>query len=107
MADFARGDLPDEPGRRRFKGDRRDDYAMDLFREALGNLADAARVNRALGALGRVYNPLIDAPIVDLATRQQVAGLLESGQAEEARAVIEARMALYAPSGEEGGPGSR
>ncbi len=106
MADPGSGAVPDEPGRRRFKGDRRDDYAMDLFREALANLGDAARVNRVLGALGRVYNPLIDAPIVDLATRQQVAGLLESGRAEEARALIEARMVLYAPSGGEGGPGS-
>ena len=106
MADPARGAAGDEAGRRRFKGDPRDDYAMDLFREALANLADAARVNRVLGALGRVYNPLIDAPIVDLATRQHVAGLLDSGRAEEARAVLEARLALYAPSGGEGGPGS-
>jgi hypothetical protein len=106
VADPDRGAVPDEPGRRRFKGDRRDDYAMDLFREALANLADAGRVDRVLGALGRVYNPLVDAAIVDLATRQQVAGLLEEGRAEEARALIEARMALYAPSGGEGGPGS-
>jgi hypothetical protein len=84
------------------KGDKRDDFAVDLFREALGNLHDPARVNRALGELGRLYNPLVDGPIVDLATRQRVAALLGSGGADEARRVVEERLALYLPGGADG-----
>jgi hypothetical protein len=99
---------PGDPGgerrhRERFKGDRRDDYAVDLFRDALGNLDDPARVDRALGALGRLYNPLIDAPIVDLETRRRVAALLEAGRVEEARRSLEGRLSLYMPASPEGG----
>ena len=98
------GAADDRAYRRRFKdkGDKRDDYAVDLFREALGNLDDPPRVNQVLGELGRLYNPLVDGPIVDLPTRQQVVGLLTAGQVEEARRLVEARLVLYLPGGMEG-----
>ena len=58
--------------RRGLKFRRRDDYAVELFREALANLGDLRRVDRILLELGRFYNPYINAPIVDLATRRRV-----------------------------------
>jgi hypothetical protein len=106
VADPNAGEIGERAYRRRFKGDRRDDHAVDLFREALGNLSDPDLVDRALGALGRLYNPLIDAPIVDLETRQQVAALLAAGQVEDARRSVEGRLSLYLPAGVDQGPAS-
>lgn len=84
--------------RRGFKQrDRHDDYALDLFGEAEANLADARRVGEILGRLGRFYNPLIDAPIVDLATRRQIVELLEACRPDEARALLRERLRLYLP----------
>ncbi|HEV8616654.1 MAG TPA: hypothetical protein VGU22_14285 [Methylomirabilota bacterium] len=105
MAEPPPGDAADERAyRRRFKdkGNKRDDYAVDLFREALGNLADPGRVSRALGELGRLYNPIADGPIVDLKTRQRVVELLTVGLVEEARRLLEGRLGLYLPEGMEG-----
>jgi hypothetical protein len=105
VAETPQGGPADERAyRRRFKdkGDKRDDYAVDLFREALGNLDDPGRVSRALGELGRLYNPLADGPIVDLETRQQVVELLTVGLVEEARRLVEGRLRLYLPGGREG-----
>src|SRR5262245_13385985 len=57
---------PDEEGRHRrgLKFRKRDDHAVELFREALGKLEDVRRVDRILLELGRFYNPYIDEPIV-------------------------------------------
>jgi hypothetical protein len=99
------GDAADERAyRRRFKdkGNKRDDYAVDLFREALGHLDDPDRVSRVLGELGRLYNPLVDGPVVNLETRRRVVELLASGQVEEARRLVEGRLGLYLPGGMEG-----
>jgi hypothetical protein len=105
VAERPPGDAADERAyRRRFKdkGNKRDDHAVDLFREALGHLDDPDRVSRVLGELGRLYNPLVDGPIVNLETRQRVVELLTSGQVEEARRVVEGRLGLYLPGGMEG-----
>ena len=79
---------------RRFrdKGNKREDWAIDVFREVLAHLDDAARVDRLLFDLGRYYNPLTDAPIVDIPTRREVAGYLGRGAVEEARSLV--RMCL-------------
>jgi hypothetical protein len=72
-------DATDESRHRRgltFRG--RDDHAIELFREAQAHLSDIARVDRILLELSRFYNPMIDGPIVDLATRRRVVELLES-----------------------------
>lgn len=65
--------LPESPGDRAYQrrftkktGDKRDDYALDLFREIEAHLADIPRVDRLLLELGRFYNPLTDGPIVPL-----------------------------------------
>jgi hypothetical protein len=88
--------------KRRFGGkdkgrDKREDYALDLFREAAAHLDDHERVNVVLRELGKLYNPVIDAPIVDLESRQRIMRLLQAGsRAEAARALDECRR-LYAP----------
>jgi hypothetical protein len=85
--------------RRGFKQkSRRDDYALDLFEEARTKLtADLDRLEHLLRELSRLYNPLTDGPIVDLATRARIMGLLQEGRAGEAGALLEARYQLYAP----------
>jgi hypothetical protein len=89
--------------KRRFGGkdkgrDRREDYALDLFREAAAYLGDAERVNGILRELGKLYNPVIDGPIVDLDTRRQVMALLRAGSRDEAAVLLDQRRQLYAPA---------
>jgi hypothetical protein len=95
--------------RRGFKQkSRRDDYALDLFEEARSKLgADHDRVDHVLRELSRLYNPLTDGPIVDLATRARIMGLLEVGRTSEAADLLQARYRLYAPldDAERHGPG--
>jgi FdhD protein len=77
---------------------RRDDYALDLFQEARARLGDnTARVDQVLRELARLYNPLADGPIVDLATRARIMGLLSEGRPAEAEALLDERYRLYAP----------
>jgi hypothetical protein len=88
--------------KRRFGGkdkgrNKRDDYALDLFREAIAYLDDLPRVNALLRELGKLYNPVINAPIVDLPTRQRVMALLGEGSRAEAERVLDERRRLYAP----------
>ena len=95
------GSAGDRAYRRGFKrGDRREDYAVDLFREAETNLLDTSRVAAILLELSRYYNPLIHGPIVDLESRRRVVEALESGRPEEAREVLRQRLALYLGPGE-------
>ena len=87
MADSEPDDADERRHRKGLKFRRRDDYAVELFREAQANLEDLQRVNRILLELGRFYNPYINAPIVDLATRRRIIELLErSGVAIHASA---------------------
>ena len=87
--------------RRRLRSRRRDDHALDLFQQAEQSLADVRRVDRILLELGRFYNPLTNGPIVDLETRRRIIELLEAGKAEEARGLLDHRLALYAKFGSE------
>jgi hypothetical protein len=88
--------------KRRFGGkdkgrNKREDYALDLFREAAAYLDDPPRVNGLLRELGKLYNPVIDAPIVDLPTRQRIMTLLSEGSRDEAARILDERRRLYAP----------
>jgi len=88
--------------KRRFGGkdkgrNKRDDYALDLFREAEAYMDDAERVNGLLRELGKLYNPLIDAPIVDLETRQAIMLRIRGGKRDEAARLLDDRRRLYAP----------
>jgi hypothetical protein len=88
--------------RRRFGGkekgrNKRDDYALDLFREALAYLADTPRVNAILRELGKLYNPVTNAPIVSLEARRRIVRLVEAGHTEDARSLLDECCRLYAP----------
>jgi hypothetical protein len=98
--------VPDDPEplehhRRRLKFRRREDYAVELFREAEARLDDIGRVDRILLELGRFYNPYVNAPIVDLETRRKVLQALQEGDRDEARSLLADRLRLYARSDEE------
>ena len=87
---------------------RRDDYALDLFQEARAKLtSDPTRVGRILAELARLYNPLADGPVVDLATRGRIMTLLGADRVSEAEALLDERYRLYAPldDAERQGPG--
>jgi hypothetical protein len=101
MADQPPDDSPEARAYRRGfrdKGDKREDYAVDLFRTALGSLADFETVDRILIELSRLYNPLVDGPIVDPTTRGAVLGALSAGDTGRARVLLEQRLDLYYPS---------
>jgi hypothetical protein len=88
--------------KRRFGGkdkgrNKGEDYALDLFREAAAYLHDPARVNELLRELGKLYNPVLNAPIVDVPTRQQIVTLLTRGNRTEAASILDERRRLYAP----------
>jgi hypothetical protein len=101
MPDDVPEDETAERHRRGLKFRKREDYAIELFREAEAHLSDIARVDRILLELGRFYNPLLDAPIVDLGTRRRIIELLEARQPDEARRLLDERLALYARIGGE------
>jgi hypothetical protein len=82
--------------RRGLKFRKREDYAIELFRQAQASLGDVALVDRLLLQLGRFYNPYVNAPIVDLETRKRIVAMLERGDAEGARSLLDERLALYA-----------
>ena len=94
--------------KRRFGGkekgrNKRDDYALDLFREARAYLDDTPRVNGILRELGKLYNPVTNAPIVDLERRRRIVGLLEAGDVGSARSLLDECCSLYAPVDTEDG----
>jgi FdhD protein len=106
LASRGRGEVTGDAGspearayRRGFRQkSKRDDYALDLFREARARLGDdTARVDQLLRELSRLYNPPSDGPIVDLATRARIMGLLGEGRPAEAEALLDERYRLYAP----------
>jgi hypothetical protein len=100
MAEGEEGASPEARAYRRgFKQkNRRDDYALDMFEEARAKLgSDLDRVDHLLRELSRLYNPLADGPIVDLATRGRIMALLQAGRVTEAGELLEARYRLYAP----------
>ncbi len=96
MPDDPPGEEAEERHRRGLKFRKRDDYAVELFREAQAHLTDIARVNRILMELGRFYNPLLNGPIVDLGTRRRIIEFLEGGKSDEARRLLDERLNLYA-----------
>lgn len=103
-----RGDRPGDSSEdlvfRRGKLRKRDDPAVDMFRDAMANVGDTAQVKRILLELGRLYNPVTNGPVLDLASRRRVVEFLEAGLEEEARRLLEACLDLYTGSGQ---PGTR
>ena len=97
MADEDRHDAAEtERHRRGLRFRKRDDYAVELFKEARAHLGDIARVDRILLELGKFYNPLVHGPIVDLATRRLIVEHLQADRTEDAERLLDERLALYA-----------
>lgn len=97
MVDETRDDPAEtERHRRGLRFRKRDDYAVELFKEARAHLDDIARVDRILLELGKFYNPLVHGPIVDLATRRRIVEHLEAARIEDAQRLLDERLALYA-----------
>lgn len=88
--------------RRGLRFRKRDDYAVELFKEAQTHLDDVARVDRILLELGKFYNPLLHGPIVDLATRRRIIELLQAARTEDAKQLLDERLASYARMEEDG-----
>ena len=98
MSDEAPGDAVGERAYRRGfrdKGNKREDWAIDVFREVFASLDDPSRVDRLLFDLGRYYNALADGPIVDLATRREVSQLLSAGRPDDARRLLRGCLDRY------------
>jgi len=85
---------------RRGKLRKRDDPAVDLFRDALASLADIPHVKRILLELGRLYNPVTNGPILDLARRRRIVELLEGGATDEVRDLLDRYAGDYTRSGD-------
>jgi hypothetical protein len=88
--------------RRGLRFRKREDHAVELFREAREHLDDVARVDRILLQLGRFYNPFANDAIVDPITRRRILESLEASRPEEARRLLDERLALYARFDEQG-----
>lgn len=108
MSDEPAQPVDDSVHRRGLRFRRRDDYAVNLFREARGHLGDVRRVDRILLELGRFYNPLTDNAIVDPPTRRRILDLIQAGEVEEAGRLLDERLFLYttAMPAEAGGDGA-
>ena len=103
MADETRDDSAEtERHRRGLRFRKRDDYAVELFKEARDHLDDIARVDRILLELGKFYNPLVHGPIVDLATRRSIVEHLQAARIDDARTLLDERLALYARMEQDG-----
>ncbi|PYM58115.1 MAG: hypothetical protein DMD79_19405 [Candidatus Rokuibacteriota bacterium] len=87
------------PSERGLKLRKRDDYGVELFRQALEHLADPPRLRHALLELTRAYNPLDDGPILPPGVRQTVLALAEAGEVASARRLLESRLDAYARRG--------
>lgn len=80
---------------RRGKLRARENDEVRMMREAVAHLGDLQRVKGLLLELGRFYNPVTNAPVVAADLRRRVVDLLEAGDAEGARALLDAHLAEY------------
>lgn len=94
MTDASAGDAE---GRKHWRKHKRQDTGLMLFETARDSLDDLQRCKPILFELTRLYNPVVDGPLVDRTTYARILDCVESGQVEEARRLLEARLALYAP----------
>lgn len=90
------GDSPqDRAYRVGFKRSKREDYAVDMLRQAREKLDDVDEVNRILAELGRYYNAIADASVVPLGTRKRIIEALEAGNRRGAEALLDECLAKY------------
>lgn len=86
-----------QEGRKHWRKMKRQDTGIELFRRALAELETPDRLKPILFELSRLYNPLIDAPLVDRAAYAQILSAVEAGLVDQARRLLDERLALYAP----------
>jgi hypothetical protein len=91
----------DAGGRKQWRKHKRQDTGLILFETVRDSLDDLERCKPLLFELTRLYNPVVDGPLVDRATYARILECLQAGQIEEARQHLDRRLALYAP-GEDG-----
>ena len=89
------GDPNDRLVFRRGKLRPRENDEIRMLRDAVAHLGDLQRVKGILLELGRFYNPVTNAFVVAADLRRRVVSLLEAGDAEGARALLEAHVAEY------------
>ena len=80
---------------RRGKLRPRENDEVRMMRDALAHLDDLPRVKGILLELGRFYNPVTNASVVVPDLRRRVVDLLEAGDAEGARTLLDAHLAEY------------
>lgn len=80
---------------RRGKLRPRENDEVRMMRDALAHLDDLPRVKGILLELGRFYNPVANESVVAADLRRRVVDLLEAGDAEGARALLDAHLAEY------------
>jgi hypothetical protein len=80
---------------RRGKLRKREDDEVKMMRDAIESLADVPRVKGILLELGRFYNPVTNAAVVSPETRRRVIALLEEGDPDGARTILEAQLVEY------------
>jgi hypothetical protein len=80
---------------RRGKLRPRENDEVRMIRDALANLDDLPRVKGILLELGRFYNPVTNESVVAADLRRRVVDLLEAGDVEGARALLDVHLAEY------------
>jgi hypothetical protein len=86
-----------QEGRKHWRKMKRQDTGIELFRRALAELDALDRLKPILFELSRLYNPLIDGPLVDRDTYSKILSAVEAGLVDEAQRLLDGRLALYAP----------
>jgi hypothetical protein len=92
------------PSRRGLQMRKKQDQAVDLFRAALEQIEDPARLRHALLELSRTYNPVTNDTLLAPATRHRILERADRGAADEARQLLEAALARYIESGQPPSP---
>jgi len=80
---------------RRGKLRPRENDEVRMMREALAHLDDLPLVKSILLELGRFYNPVTNESVVVTDLRRRVVDLLEAGDPDGARALLDAHLAEY------------
>jgi len=87
--------------RKHWRKHKRQDTGLLIFERARASLEDPAEARPLLLELTRLYNPVINGPLVDRATYARMLQAVDEGRVDEARHLLDERLALYAPG--EGG----
>ena len=88
---------PEGEDRKHWRKHKREDTGLGLFERARASLDDPARAKPLLFELSRLYNPVTNGPLVDRATYARILEALDQRRVDDARGLLDERLALYAP----------